>query len=73
VELYLPDITGEELRRRLRAEGRTASMPVVVITADATHITFKRLRDAGAEAYLTKPLDIDEFLETVERFRPGPG
>jgi PAS domain S-box-containing protein len=70
LDLHLPDITGEEVLRRLRADQRTASIPVVVITADATRSTVDRLRNAGADAYLTKPLDIDEFLETIERFLP---
>jgi PAS domain S-box-containing protein len=72
LDLHLPDISGEEVLRRLRAEPRTAAIPVVVITADATRSTVDRLRAAGADAYLTKPLDIDEFLETVERFLPSP-
>jgi CheY-like chemotaxis protein len=72
LDLHLPDISGEEVLRRLRAEPRTAAIPVVVITADATRDTLERLRTAGADAYLTKPLDIDEFLETVERFLPSP-
>jgi len=70
LDLHLPDISGEEVLRRLRADGRTARIPVVVISADATPTMVQRLRTAGADAYLTKPLDIDEFLETVERFLP---
>jgi PAS domain S-box-containing protein len=72
LDLHLPDISGEEVLRRLRAEPRTATIPVVVITADATRTTVERLRTAGADAYLTKPLDIDEFLETVGRLLPSP-
>jgi PAS domain S-box-containing protein len=72
LDLHLPDINGEEVLRRLRSDRRTASIPVVVITADATRTAVERLRDAGADAYLTKPLDIDEFIETVERFLPTP-
>jgi PAS domain S-box-containing protein len=72
LDLHLPDISGEEVLRRLRAEPRTTATPVVVITADATRTTVERLRAAGADAYLTKPLDIDEFLDTVERFLPNP-
>jgi CheY-like chemotaxis protein len=72
LDLHLPDIMGEEVLRRLRADPRTASIPVVVITADATRSTVERLRRAGADAYLTKPLDIDEFLETIEQFLPRP-
>jgi PAS domain S-box-containing protein len=70
LDLHLPDIDGEEVLRRLRAEARTVAIPVVVITADATPTAVERLRAAGADAYLTKPLDIDEFLETVQRYLP---
>ncbi|HEX8274197.1 MAG TPA: PAS domain S-box protein [Longimicrobiaceae bacterium] len=73
LDLHLPDIPGEEVLRRLRADERTAGIPVVVISADATHAMVDRLRAAGADAYLTKPLDIDEFLAAVERFLPGGG
>jgi CheY-like chemotaxis protein len=71
LDLHLPDIPGEEVLRRLRADPRTAPIPVVVITADATPSMVARLRSAGADAYLTKPLEVDEFLETLGRFLPG--
>ncbi|HEV2132092.1 MAG TPA: PAS domain S-box protein [Longimicrobiaceae bacterium] len=70
LDLHLPDINGEEVLRRLRADARTATIPVVIVSADATRSSVERLRSAGADAYLTKPLDIDEFLETVGRFLP---
>jgi PAS domain S-box-containing protein len=72
LDLHLPDTSGEEVLRRLRADPRTASIPVVVITADATQAMVERLRAASADAYLTKPLEIDEFLQTLERFLPDP-
>jgi PAS domain S-box-containing protein len=71
LDLHLPDIPGEEVLRRLRSEPATASIPIVVITADATSSTIEQLREAGADAYLTKPLEVDEFLETLGRFLPG--
>ena len=67
LDLHLPDISGEEVLRRLRADARTASVPVVVISADATPTRVERLLAAGADAYLTKPLDVKLFLRTVER------
>ncbi|MBC7896884.1 MAG: PAS domain S-box protein [Cytophagaceae bacterium] len=74
LDLHLPDIPGEEVLRRLRADPRTAHIPVVVVSADATKASLDRLHIVGANAYLTKPLDVDEFLEVVERFLPhGPG
>jgi PAS domain S-box-containing protein len=72
LDLHLPDISGEEVLRRLRDDPRTAATPVVVVTADATRATVERLRAAGADAYLTKPLEIDAFLDTLERFLPRP-
>jgi PAS domain S-box-containing protein len=71
LDLHLPDIPGDEVLRRLRADPRTAGVPVVVVSADATPGSVDRLRQAGADAYLTKPLDVDEFLAAVERFLPA--
>ena len=70
LDLHLPDLPGEEVLRRLRADARTAGIPVVVVSADATPASLERLRAAGADAYLTKPLDVDEFLAAVDRFLP---
>ncbi|HYR08690.1 MAG TPA: PAS domain S-box protein, partial [Longimicrobium sp.] len=72
LDLHLPDIPGEEVLRRLRADARTADIPVVVISADATRDSLDRLRTAGADAYLTKPLDLDDFLATLEAHLPAP-
>jgi PAS domain S-box-containing protein len=66
LDLHLPDISGEEVLRRLRADPRTEHIPVVVISADATRDSLERLRASGADAYLTKPLDLDDFLSTLE-------
>ena len=73
LDLHLPDISGEEVLRRLRADPRTATIPIVIISADATRDSLDRLRGAGADAYLTKPLDLDDFLATLETHLPGRG
>jgi PAS domain S-box-containing protein len=67
LDLYLPDISGEEVLVQLRQEKETAEIPVVMISADATTGQAERLLAAGAEAYLTKPLDIPHFLQTIEQ------
>jgi PAS domain S-box-containing protein len=71
LDLHLPDVQGDEVLRRLRADKRTAGIPVVMISADATPRTIERLRAQGADAYLTKPLDVDEFLSTIDRLLPA--
>jgi len=71
LDLHLPDIPGEEVLRRLRSDPRTERIPVVVVSADATKASVDKLRITGANAYLTKPIDVDEFLEVVDGFLPG--
>ncbi|HST63154.1 MAG TPA: PAS domain S-box protein [Longimicrobium sp.] len=72
LDLHLPDVQGDEVLRRLRADARTAGIPVVMISADATPRTIDRLLAQGADAYLTKPLDVDEFLATIDCLLPVP-
>ncbi len=72
LDVHLPDMPGDEVLGRLRADARTARTPVVVISADAMPGRSQRLLERGAQAYLTKPLDVDLFLETVERLLGDP-
>jgi PAS domain S-box-containing protein len=67
LDLHLPDVSGEEVLARLRADARTRETPVIVISADAMPGRSERLTQAGAHAYLTKPLDVDLFIRTIDR------
>jgi PAS domain S-box-containing protein len=71
LDLRLPDIPGSEVLRRLRQDPETRGIPVVVISADATQVQIDRLLAQGARAYLTKPLDIKEFLALVNEILTG--
>jgi PAS domain S-box-containing protein len=66
LDLDLPDIPGAEVLRLLKSDPATRSIPVVVISADATRSQIERLLGAGARDYLTKPLDVQRFLAVVE-------
>jgi PAS domain S-box-containing protein len=66
LDLHLPDISGEEILHRLREDPATSSIPVVMVTADATTGQVQRLLSAGAAAYLTKPLDVAMLLEVID-------
>lgn len=66
LDLNLPDIPGAEVLRRLREQPETKSVPVVVISADATPSQIERLLAAGARNYLTKPFSINLFLAVVD-------
>jgi len=67
LDLHLPDMTGEEVLQRLREHPGTSKIPVVVVSADATPARIDRMLELGAAGYLTKPLDIKKFLDTVNR------
>ena len=73
LDVHLPDLRGSEVLAQLRRDEITRDIPVVVISADATARQIELLMAAGAHAYLTKPLDVTEFLRVVEEaiFRNG--
>jgi CheY-like chemotaxis protein len=68
LDLHLPDIPGNEVLQRLREAPETRATPVIMITADATAGQAARLIEAGARAYLTKPLDVKQFLTLIDEF-----
>jgi PAS domain S-box-containing protein len=67
LDVNLPDINGHEVLAHLQQSALTKDIPVVVVSADATSKQIEHLLAAGARAYLTKPLDIDQFLDTVDK------
>jgi CheY-like chemotaxis protein len=67
LDLNLPDISGEEVMRRLRARAQTGDVPVIVLSADSTSRNINRLLEAGADAYLTKPVNVSQFLDVLDR------
>ena len=70
LDLHLPDVDGEEVLARLRAEPETAAIPVVVLSADVTPGRIERLRAAGVDDYLPKPLDVAKFMELLRDHLP---
>jgi len=65
LDLDLPDTHGLDVLRRLAADARTAGIPVVIVTADATPGQTRRAKALGARAVLAKPLDVAHFLTVV--------
>jgi CheY-like chemotaxis protein len=68
LDLHLPDIPGTEVLARLRRARATAGIPVIILSADATEAQIRRLLQAGAQGYLTKPLDVPRFLELIDQY-----
>jgi len=66
LDLHLPDLNGDEVLRVLRSDIRTGNIPVVIYSADATEPQVRRLLNAGALAFLTKPARVTDFLEMID-------
>ena len=71
MDIQLPDIDGVEALGRLRADRRTASMPILALTAQAMEGDRERFLAAGFDGYLSKPVDIAEFVATVKGYCEG--
>src|SRR5919197_4673228 len=66
MDVQLPGIDGVEALERLRREERTASIPVLALTAQAMHGDRERFLQAGFDGYLSKPVDLVELIRTVQ-------
>ena len=66
LDLHLPGLSGREVLERLQQDEATKNIPVIVVSTDATAKQIERLLAAGAVAYLTKPLDVAAFLNTID-------
>jgi len=73
MDIQLPDVDGVEALGRLRANERTASIPVVALTAQAMHGDRERFLDAGFDGYISKPVNVVEFVKTVKDHCGGDG
>lgn len=65
MDIQLPDLDGVQSLRRLRADERTAGIPVLALTAQAMQGDRERFLAAGFDGYLSKPVDVRELIETV--------
>jgi PAS domain S-box-containing protein len=62
LDLHLPDLHGREVLEQLKSDPATATIPVVIMSADATTAQVSRLKAEGAAEYLTKPIDVETLL-----------
>ena len=71
MDIQLPDFDGIEALARLRASERTASMTVLALTAQAMDGDRDRFLAAGFDGYLSKPVNVADFVATVKRYCEG--
>ena len=70
IHLRNEGVISDEVLHRLRNDPLTHAIPVVILSADANDRQIQRLLEAGAAAYLTKPLDIHTLVEIVDEVMP---
>ena len=66
-DIQLPHITGIELMQQLRADEELKDVPIMAVTAYAAAGDDERFRAAGAQAYVSKPISVMRFAETVDQ------
>jgi signal transduction histidine kinase/ActR/RegA family two-component response regulator/HPt (histidine-containing phosphotransfer) domain-containing protein len=71
LDRQLPDGSGEDVLRELRRDETLRAVPIVMLSGDASRETIRRVLEAGADDYLTKPLEVDRAAEAIERFLRG--
>jgi two-component system, cell cycle response regulator DivK len=68
MDVQLPDLDGVSALGRLRADSRTASIPVLAVTAQAMHGDRERLLAAGFDGYISKPVNVLKLLDAVRKY-----
>ena len=71
MDIQLPGINGIEAFKQLRADAKTARIPVVALTASVTPTDRSAITAAGFDAFIGKPINLKEFVDTVKRLGDG--
>jgi two-component system, cell cycle response regulator DivK len=65
MDIQMPYISGLELIEQMKADGELRATPIMAVTAYAAKGDEERIRDAGAEGYVSKPISVARFVEAV--------
>ena len=68
MDIQLPEVSGLEVTKWLKEDDELRDIPVVAVTAFAMKGDEERIRSGGCEAYVSKPISVSVFLDTVKRF-----
>jgi len=68
MDIQLPEVSGLEVTKWIKDDPELHRIPVVAVTAFAMKGDEERIRQGGCEAYLSKPISIAKFMETIRRF-----
>ncbi len=73
MDIQLPEVSGLEVTRLIKADEGLRMIPVIAVTAFAMKGDREKMRDGGCEDYIAKPISVTSFLQTVERYLSGAG
>ena len=66
LDLKLPKVDGLQVLRRIRADERTSRLPVVMLTTSSEEDDIAQSYDLGANSYIRKPVDFNQFVEAIQ-------
>ena len=69
-DIQLPHLSGLDLIKLMRADDQLADVPIMAVTAYSARGDEERVREAGAQAYVSKPISVVRFAETVDQLLP---
>ncbi len=68
MDIQLPEISGLEITKMLKADPDLKAIPVIAVTAFAMKGDEEKIREGGCEGYIAKPISVANFLQTVAKF-----
>jgi two-component system cell cycle response regulator DivK len=68
MDIQLPEVSGLEVTKWIKEDDELRAIPVIAVTAFAMKGDEERIRQGGCEAYLSKPISVTTFLETVKNY-----
>ncbi len=68
MDIQLPEVSGLDVTRWMKEDDDLKSIPIIAVTAFAMKGDEERIREGGCEAYLSKPISVAKFLETVRTY-----
>ena len=71
-DAQLPEVSGLEVTKWIKDDPELHAIPVIAITAFAMKGDEERIRQGGCEAYLSKPISVAKFIETIRQFLGAP-
>jgi CheY-like chemotaxis protein len=66
LDMHLPDLSGDDVLKQLKNSSATATIPVVVLSADVSPGRISRALEGGAHSFLSKPLDMQDFFTCID-------